>query len=61
MYYGEKIEQAMKLIEQYGHVDGEHHKQWLLDQVARVLMGSAYEGWAEPEEGGWEWDVGIAP
>lgn len=27
-------------VSNYGHCDGEHHKQWLLDQVARVCLGS---------------------
>lgn len=31
---------AMAFIERYGQIDGDHHKAWLLDQVARVLHGT---------------------
>ena len=31
---------AMELIEIYGHIDGAHHKMWVLDQVSRVLKGA---------------------
>lgn len=33
-------EWAVKYIEDYFFIDGAHHKQWLLDQVARILMGT---------------------
>ena len=29
---------AMYFVESYGQIDGEHHKTWVLDQVARILM-----------------------
>lgn len=28
---------AMYFIERYGQIDGEHHKTWVLDQVARIF------------------------
>ena len=31
---------AIRLIEKYGQIDGDHHKTWVLDQVARILNGS---------------------
>lgn len=31
---------AMLYIEKYGQFDGGHHKQWVLDQVARILKGT---------------------
>jgi hypothetical protein len=31
---------AMYYIFCYGGIDGEHHKQWVLDQVARILKGT---------------------
>lgn len=31
---------AMEFIGQYGQIDGAHHKQWVLDQVARILRGT---------------------
>ena len=27
-------------IEMYGGIDGAHHKNWLLDQIARILHGT---------------------
>lgn len=32
-----RIEKALKLIGRYGSIDGLHHKQWVLDQVVRIL------------------------
>lgn len=31
---------AMMWIEMYGSIDGAHHKDWLLDQIARILKGT---------------------
>lgn len=31
---------ALYFIECYGGIDGDHHKQWVLDQVARILCGT---------------------
>jgi hypothetical protein len=36
-------EWALQLIERYGQIDGAHHKQWVIDQVARVLLGAPVE------------------
>jgi hypothetical protein len=33
-------EWALHFIERYGGNDGAHHKQWVLDQVARILTGT---------------------
>jgi len=33
-------EWALHFIECYGGIDGAHHKQWVLDQVARILCGT---------------------
>lgn len=33
-------EAAMIYITRYGQIDGGHHKQWVLDQVARILLGT---------------------
>ena len=27
-------------IEMYGSIDGDHHKAWLIDQIARILKGT---------------------
>lgn len=31
---------AMYFIERYGHIDGDHHKLWVIDQIARIIKGS---------------------
>ncbi len=31
---------VMVWIERYGGIDGSHHKDWLLDQIARILKGT---------------------
>ncbi len=33
----EKIRQTLALAGQYGGIDGEHHKAWVIDQMVRVL------------------------
>ena len=33
-------EAALVYISRYGQIDGGHHKQWVLDQVARILLGT---------------------
>ena len=62
-------DKAIEIIEEYGWMDGAHHKQWVLDQVVRALLGSneEYEAWVARYEKGddgphtYEWDMGIAP
>lgn len=31
---------AMIFISQYGQIEGNHHKAWVLDQVSRILKGT---------------------
>ena len=35
-----QIEYATDYLSEYSYIDGSHHKQWLIDQVARILMGT---------------------
>lgn len=35
----ERIQRAIKVLMNYGGVDGAHHKQYALDQALRVLTG----------------------
>ena len=63
-----RIAKALKVIEEYGGIDGAHHKQWVLDQVVRALTqadfaSSEYAEWLEIYRvgGDYEWDKGIAP
>ena len=65
----ERLIQAVRKILDYGVYDGGHHKQWVLDQVLRILLGDEYTPFmkAYNEELGPEgeafdpWDTGIAP
>lgn len=31
---------AIEYLSRYSYIDGDHHKKWLLDQIARILMGA---------------------
>lgn len=63
--------QALELIHRAGGIDGAHHKQWMLDQVVRILTETpeAYALWVHDYRGEddgqghyeYDWDVGIAP
>jgi hypothetical protein len=62
-----KIKEALLIIERFGGIDGSHHKQWVIDQVARKLLGSRYEEWVKEIKNGefgpdtYDWDEGIPP
>jgi hypothetical protein len=63
----EKIDKALDLIVQYGGIDGAWHKDWVIDQVVRILTGDKYEEFVfescKGEDGDWTygWECGIAP
>jgi hypothetical protein len=64
----DKIDKAVELISNYGGIDGGHHKQWVIDQTLRILMGEdVYQKWlvtyCNGEDGPdtYAWDTGIAP
>jgi len=64
----EKITKAVGIISDYGSIDGAHHKQWVLNEVLKTLLGpGVYEKWLTAYCNGeygpdtYEWDVGIAP
>ncbi len=53
---------ARNLILEFGSIDGAHHKQWLIDQVLRLLTGDTYEILVQEYEAiDITWDEGIAP
>lgn len=60
-------DKVLELIERFGGVDGGHHKQWVIDQIARILTGTEYEKWVTEMKAGedgpdtYDWDEGIAP
>ena len=61
-----KIKIVLDLIEKYGGIDGDHHKQWLLDQIV-VILAPDYRKWIQEYSLGEDgpntyiWDTGIAP
>jgi hypothetical protein len=70
MTYGDTVKEmaVVNLISEWGAIGGEHHKQWLLDQILRnILSQTLYEQWVREWEDGEEgpdtytWDEGIAP
>ena len=53
-----QVDKAVTLIFRYGMIDGAHHKQWVLDQVLRLLRSDRYDLEIEDYD---DWDTGIAP
>jgi hypothetical protein len=58
-----RLQTAIKLIVEIGNIDGAWHKQWLLDQIVRILSGAAYEVVVSriEKQTRSDWDTGIAP
>lgn len=57
-------QRVLDLIVDYGSIDGAHNKQWVLDQIVRILTGEEYEDFLEHHlnaDGFEDWDVGVAP
>lgn len=67
MPHEERVNKALELIQRYGGIDDAHHKQWLLDQVVRILTEQEYDKWVRKHNYGedgpdtYEWEVGIPP
>ena len=65
--FARRITAALEVIGRFGGIDGEHHKTWVIDQVARALLGPAYASWVAKHKAGedgpntYTWDEGIAP
>lgn len=61
------VMKALDIAHNYGGTDGEHHKQWVIDQMVRALTGDSYESWVAAHKHGedgpdtYGWDTGIAP
>ena len=53
-----RIDRAMYIINEYSSAQDAHHKQWIIDQVARYLLMNDYSKWILQQE---NWDVGIEP
>ena len=56
----DKDDWEMYFIEQYGDIDGEHHKKWLLDQIVRIKKGTPIIiKIAEWENGDYEYRIDL--
>lgn len=55
----ENAQSALDLILQYGGIDGDHHKQWVLDQVVRLLTGCEYHPVAATDATGAEYEYEV--
>ena len=59
--------EILDLIYQHGSTDGAHHKQWVLDQIVRIITKDNYGEWVAYFEAGddgprtYEWSEGVAP
>ena len=66
-YTDSDVYKALEIAYNYGSIDGDHHKMWVIDQMVRALTGDEYEEWVSEfclEDGdphAYEWDEGIAP
>jgi len=55
-----KEDWAMYFIGSYGQINGAHHKNWVLDQVARILKGTpVIVKIARWSDGNWEYRVTV--
>jgi hypothetical protein len=54
---------VVQLIAEHGLLPDVEHKQWILDQVMRLMLGDEYQGWLELYEqgAGVPWPRGIEP
>lgn len=63
----DRVTLALDLIRDYRGIDGAHHKDWLTDQVTRMLTGDGYDTFVAEACAGedgpdtYSWDEGIAP
>ena len=67
LMHGNMEQRALGLAFRYGGIDGAHHKDWVIDQMVRLLAGSGYDEFVKHATGGedgpetYEWSEGIAP
>lgn len=63
----DNAQEALRVLLQYGQIDGAHHKAWVIDQAVRHLAESYYDeliaAYKDGEDGPdtYGWDEGIAP
>jgi hypothetical protein len=60
----QKINEALDIALYIVAFGGEHHKNWAIHEIMRILAGKeGYRKYARQykRQNGWNWDVGIAP
>ncbi len=63
----ERINEAIELAVRYGGIDGSHHKDWVIDQMVRILAGERYTQivreacYGEDGPDTYSWETGVAP
>lgn len=63
----QRIKAAIDMAIQFGGIDGNHHKTWVIDQMVRLLAGDGYAALIREAKSGadgpdtYEWDEGIPP
>lgn len=63
----DRITKAVAMITQHAAIDGAHHKDWVLDQVTRILTKDDYDAVVADAKSGadgpetYSWETGIAP
>lgn len=63
----QRIYSALEVARQYGGVEGDHHKAWVIDQMCRALLQEGYESWVKEGKAGadgpetYSWEEGVAP
>jgi hypothetical protein len=64
---GDRSRHALEIARQYGQIDGDWHKAWVIDQMCRALLGDTYDAWVAEGNAGvdgpntYDWSVGIPP
>lgn len=57
-----RIAQAVNVGSNYGFVDDAHHKQWVITEMIKVLVGEKeFSRWTNEWKDISEWDCGTAP
>ena len=58
-----QVTKAIELLVMGLDTDGDHHKQWCMDQAVRALLGEGYYEYLgrHCENGYAGWETGIAP
>jgi len=60
----DRVYEAVDVALEYGSIDGANHKQWVIDQMLRKLLGTVYDDYIaayNSDDFHRNWNTGIAP